>query len=124
MTPPTEAEIREAIALRTTLYVDNPVKHLREVVEDFGAFMHGPAFAILESSDPRGDEDPSEADDIWGNDLRPSEAKALMFYFQEAVERAVSDARAAIEAAFVDAALRFAAEFPDAPRAKRQAVPA
>lgn len=119
MIAPTEAEIREALRRRVDDWPnDNPLRKLRDAVEDFGAFMHGPAFAILESSDPRDPDEGSDSDDVWGCDLRPSEAKALDFYFQEAVERALSDARAAITAVFVERALAFAAEFPDAPRAK------
>ena len=126
MPAPTEAEIREALHQRSAAHPsDDPLKALRAAVEDFGAFMSGPAFEVLESPDPRdpGD-DYYDIDDIWGRDLRPSEAKALELYFLEAVEQATSDALAAITDAYVDHALRFAAEFADAPRAVRETVPA
>lgn len=119
MTAPTEAEIRQAIRLQSEAWPDDsPAAHLRDVVEDFGSFMHGPAYAVLDSPDPLDPDEPDSVGDVWGRDLRASEAKALEFYYQEAFERAFSDGRAAIESAFVEAALRFAAEFPDAPRAK------
>lgn len=126
MTAPTEAEIREALRLRVEAHPsDDPLKELRSAVEDFGAFMHGPAFEVLESPDSRDEKYVYDVDDVWGYDLRPSEARALDFYYRQAVDQAVSDALAAITDTYVRAALQFAAEFPDAPRAdKPQPIPA
>jgi hypothetical protein len=123
MTAPTEAEIREAIRLRTELFPsDNPQKALRMAIEDFGSFMHGPAYNALENPDPRDEPSTADADDIW-TDLRPSEAMDLERLYQEAVELAVHDVELLIARAFTAAALRFVELHPDAPRAVPEREP-
>lgn len=120
MTAPTEADIREALQLRPELWPnDNPTKHLGEVVVDFASFLTSPAFDALENPDSRAPEDLSNAaDDVWASDLRPSEAVRLREIAQEGIARATERAQAAIVDELVAAALRFAEEFPDAPRAR------
>lgn len=118
-TPPTEAEVREALRLRAELYPgDDPRKILANAVDAFGQFMHSPAWDVLESPDPRSADnlgDPG-ADDIWTSDLRPSEARDLMTAFEGGRGEAMAAAEAAIVDAFVVAALRFAERHPGAPR--------
>jgi hypothetical protein len=124
MTAPTEAEILDSLRQRVERWPDdNPMTKLRDAIESLADFMHVPAYAILDSPDPLEDRT-AEAGDIWGYDLRPSEARALDYHYREAVEHAMSDAQAAIDEVIVRHALAFAAEFPDAPRAKLEPVTA
>lgn len=123
MTVPTEAEIREAIASRATLWPhDDPRKALRGAVEGFASFMTSPAYDAFESPDPRIDLD-DDADDIW-RDLRPSEARSLDELARAAIERAVRVAEAAIVEELVNAGLAFAGAYPEAPRARPKALAA
>jgi hypothetical protein len=117
MTAPTEADIREAIAARATLWPnDNPRTALADAIEDFGSFMRRPVHLILDGINDVGMTEADEAD-VW-TDLRPSEALDLERIYREAVEEAKEAVEAAIVDVMVAAALRFAEAHPDAPRAK------
>src|SRR3990170_953678 len=116
---PTEPEIREALRLRVELYpTDNPRNQLREAVEGYAAFLEGPGLHLHYPGRPPFD-DPEDSDpsDVWMN-LRPTEIKMLDAIAEKAIEEAITAAQAAIVEIMVAAGLRFAAEYPDAPRAK------
>src|SRR5438445_13676793 len=121
MSTPTEEEIRAAVEARSTHYrSDDPGKHLDEAIEDWSNL-----FAVNAPDSVTGEtwgdfvEDQQEPgpDDLWW-DLRPTEAARLEAIRQEAVERAQRRAREIVIEELVAAGLRFAEEFPDAPRAQ------
>jgi hypothetical protein len=114
---PTEAEIREALSRRISAYpLEDPRSALREAVEAWATTLTGPAYAILESPDPRDDMGEPEADDLW-MDLRPSEAVALRDVARDAIARAVAQCERTIVEELVAAAVAFAQAHPDARRA-------
>lgn len=81
--------------------------------------MTHPAYVALELPDDRSELlTTTEPGDVWRSDLRPSEAIRLRQIAREARERAKHRAQEAIVEELVAAALRFAEEYPDAPRAK------
>lgn len=113
-TAPTADEILQIIAARTARYpIDSLDAKLDEAI--------GNAFDAIGyvSLDEQGAYDIGAAflSDTWG-DLRPSEAARLGEIISEAQERAEEKARAAIIEEVIGAALTFAAEYPDAPRAE------
>ena len=112
--PPTEAEIRAAIAAAWQAYPsDDPRNRLAEVVPAFA----DPIRWQLGDSDLAEDEQEfgQLGDAIW-KDLRPSEAARLIALLDEAEQRALASAQELIIREYVTAALAFAAEFPEAPR--------
>ena len=117
--PPTEAEIRALIESRSARYPTDSIEHRLERALDSAFDTIG-----YVSLDEQGQYDFGEAflSDTWG-DLRPSEANRLGELIHEARVRAESRARAAIVEEVVAAALAFAAEHPDAPRAKAEPPP-
>lgn len=121
MTAPTEAEIRE-VALDA----------FREVMREHASGWDVPW--VYDLSAPLRYEPPDEDGEpalpwlvgLW-TDLRPSQAARLSDLREAIYERAdvlMVEAADRIVDAVVEAALTFAAEYPDAPRAKPEAVPA
>jgi hypothetical protein len=118
-TAPTEAEIRAAIlAELAELPGDNEVDKLTDTVDRF-------SYAVdwHRDRDIATDELIEYSADIW-TDLRPSQADRLAELVGTARQRAYERAHAVILEEFVSAALAFAAEYPDAPRATREAATA
>ena len=117
-----EAEIREALRLRVELYKesDNPLDELRMAVDGLAAFLQGPGLNLHYPGPVPNDPEDSDPTDVWMN-LRPTEIKVLDAIADAAVEQAIEAAHAAIVEVLVAAGLRFAAEYPDAPRAKSKA---
>jgi hypothetical protein len=111
---PTEAEIRAAIDLAWSEFPrDDPRNKLAEAVEAFA----DPIRWKLNDVDLEGDstEFAQLGDAIW-KDLRPSEAARLLELLYEAEKRALAGALELILREYVDAALTFAGEHPEAPR--------
>jgi len=120
MTAPTEAEIRAALEERTAKYPsDNGQRLLDEAVDK--------AFDVVGYIEL--DENDALAfgayalSDLW-EDLRPTEVVRLHQLVRWAQERAKAAAWEAIIQECVAAGLKFAAEYPDAPRAAPEAVAA
>jgi hypothetical protein len=127
--PITEAEIREALAARgnesssgsTTPRPGEPKlrAELRGIAMDYAQAIGEAAFLTLETT-------AAEYGDLSGaqpwRDLRPSEAFRLQSLIDDAIAAAVEVAQAAILDNLTAAALTFAAEYPDAPRAVPEAV--
>jgi hypothetical protein len=114
-TPPTEAEIRQALAE----FVAEPMKHgddsprakLDEAIDkamDVVGYVH---------IDPVDEIAVTTCSDLW-SDLRPSEARRLAEIVAEAKDRALEAAWVVIVKEVTRAGLTFAAEYPDAPRAR------
>jgi hypothetical protein len=98
MTAPTEEEIRAAIA--------------REWGRDIGRDFHDAFTGCQLLGDSLFDWD----------DMRPSEQERLNELTHSAVDPIRADAQRRINEALVSAGLSFAAEYPDAPRATREAT--
>jgi len=96
---------------------DDPSDTLRQAIDSYADFLTGPAYAAITSIDPRDPTQDDQPGDVW-RDLRPSEAAVLDAIADEAKGRAFERAEAIIIDELVAAALRFAAAYPDAPRAK------
>lgn len=114
MTAPTEAEIREAVTIARD---SSPEIDIGQWVHDLGAPLSYVPPSERGSAPERG---------LW-TDLRASEEARLGDLFEDIYTMAnaiEADAIKRITEALVAAALRFAAEFPDAPRAAREPVPA
>ncbi len=117
-TAPTEAEIREAIAVSAArvLPLDRP-----EIGEWVSAMTDPLTYYA-----PEEDVDPSAPRGLWDN-LRPTEAEDLralvegIYHQADAIEQEV---KARIAELVVAAALEFARRHPDAPRRAREAVTA
>lgn len=121
MSAPTEEEIRRLLAERLAKYPrDGGEEHLNEAVDEMFDLID---YCPLNQQEAF-DQWPHTAigDDVWA-DLRPTEWKRLGDIVHEAKARAYDRARALIIDELVNAALVFAAEYPDAPRARRE-VPA
>ncbi len=118
MTAPTEAEIRAAIADRMRKYPnDNPRQKLAGAVDQaFDAVGY-----IDLDEEGQYDWGTQALSDLWA-DLRPSEVERLHELIAEAKRRALDAAWAVIAEQVVAAGLAFAAEYPDAPRAKQEAA--
>jgi hypothetical protein len=118
-TAPTEAEIHQAIAVRTKLWPeDNPRNKLQEAIEAYGDFMYSPAFDVLGSPDlPPSEPRDASTGDLWW-DLRPSEARDLEDLYRAAVQGALLNCEREITELLTGAALAFAERHPDAPRAR------
>jgi hypothetical protein len=118
MTAPTEAEIREAIERSATRYSNAGKDKLTEAVMEYADDIR------WDPGDPDGLTPPACEDRgtaLWC-DLRPSEADRLKTLLYGAEERAVAACHELIIREYIAAALAFAAEYPDAPRAAREAV--
>lgn len=120
MTAPTEQEIREAVVRRLEDWPnDNPMAPLRDAIKGMTSMLEvyipdsrDSAETIRELSGAEPD-----PDDLWWN-LRPTEAARLNAIREEVCKQAAHHAVVANTSAIVAGALRFAAEYPDAPRAK------
>jgi hypothetical protein len=108
---PTEAEIRATIETYLAEW-PRPSDDLREVIVSFG----DPVEYQVRPDEVTG-RLIEYGNDVW-TDLVPSQARRISQLMATAQERAFQRARAAIIEEYVSAALAFAAEFPDAPRAK------
>lgn len=120
MTAPTEQEIREAVRRRIADWPnDNPINPLRDAIWGLTQMLEysfpEPGDSAETMSELYGAE--PDADDLWW-DLRPREAKRLAKIREETVDRAQARALAVITDEIVAGGLTFAAEYPDAPRAK------
>ena len=112
---PTEAEIRAAIlAEMRRLPNDDPRNPLREAVLRMADPIKGAASYALGDQDDIGEEFEGR---IW-QDLRTSEARRLREIVAEALPRAAARAEEVIVEELTAAGVRFAEEFPDAPRGK------
>jgi hypothetical protein len=109
-TPPTEAEIRQALVERVSRS-DSPHVKLGEAID---TAMDVVGYIELDMAD---DLSVPALSDLW-SDLRPSEARRLAEIVDEAKDRALEAAWEIIAEEAVQAALTFAAEYPDAPRAR------
>lgn len=128
MGAPTEAEIREAIAARrhtSSQSVEVPQEGeaplsaaLRGIAEEYAGPATSAAWAVLDAIDYDWGDSVGQGDDdaIWG-DLRPTEARRLRELVQSAIAKIVPECEAIIINAVTAAAMQFAAEYPDAPRA-------
>lgn len=114
MTAPTEAEIRALIDDRSARYPNDSIEHHLDHVLDKAFDTIG--YVDLDEQGQR-DFGSTFLSDTWA-DLRPSEADRLGELIAAARQQAAERARAAIVEEVVAAALTFAAEYPDAPRAK------
>lgn len=103
-TAPTEAEIREILA---------------EAEPDIGELIS--EFTNLLAYVPPGSRGPAYTPGLW-DDLRPSQENRLLDLLDNVYEELKEAIRKMIEDRVVAAALAFAAEFPDAPRAQREAA--
>lgn len=113
--PLTAADVRRAIIERASEYPnDNGSRPLRAVVEHvFDVIDWYPADDRLDPDDP----DRSElGDDIFRN-LRPAEALRLKAIIAEHRDRGQARALEVLREECIAAALAFAAEYPDVPRA-------
>lgn len=118
MNAPTEAEIRQALSAAWEADGDGHGV--------YGALDEATAVAALPtwwqgSSVDLAKPEPATGAAIW-DDLRPSEAKRLHRLLGEASERAEEKCRKLLLEELTAAAVRFAEEFPDAPRAKKEAA--
>lgn len=122
MTAPTEAEIREAIRRRLTIWPhDNPME---KVLEGIDALFDIVRPYGIDHPDPFTEELPGPGPyDLW-QDLKPSEERRRREIHDLAVERAEARVRELLEAEIVAAALLFASEFPDVRRVEWEPVPA
>ena len=113
MTAPTEQEIRDLLEARIAQYPsDSGESNLSESIEQF--------FDLIDykvETDSATDEAIEYGNDVW-TDLRPSHGRRLQQLATEGRERAYEQARTLIIEGVVAAALRFAAEYPDAERQK------
>lgn len=110
---PTEAEIRAALA-----------SALEDSSIDIGAWVHELLRPLTYA--PPEDRGPNYPDGLW-DDLRPSQHAYLEGLREEVyakVQPMEEEITTRITELVVRAALDFAAAFPDAPRATREAVPA
>jgi hypothetical protein len=111
--PITEADIRNHLAVRSEQYPhDNPRKKMAEAISE--AF--DPIGYVQLSPEDEAGFGSKVLSDLW-DDLRPSEAKRLHDLIAEHVKEALEASWAAVVSEVVAAALTFAAEYPDAPRA-------
>lgn len=107
--PPSEEDVRAIEAAYRARYSES-AEHLDTAVDY--------SFAVIDYRiSPDEDEHPLGAY-VWTN-LRPTEAARLRELVEEGRQRALERAREAITAEIVAAAMQFASEFPDAPRAIR-----
>lgn len=110
MTAPTEAEIREAAQ-----------DALRAVIEEHGGGWDVPWVYDLCTPIRYAPDDGPMLDTSPWTDLRPSQAArldALVDGIYETADKLMAETAARVAEAVVEAALTFAAEYPDAPRAK------
>lgn len=102
--PLTAEDVRTAIEVRTARH-------------PFDAWTHKLGDAVVQAFDPVGYHDAEgSTSDIW-TDLRNSEGLRLAQLVDIAAERTIERVRAIVIEEVVAAALAFAAEYPDAPRA-------
>lgn len=127
MTAPTEAEIREAIVERGRypLGVSSPTARdaLRDVVDAYAANLSNPAFLALEFDPADGDPTIGDSGDVWQALDKPT-ARRLRMIVRSARAELAADLERQIVDRLTAAGLTFAAEYPDAPRAVREAAPA
>jgi hypothetical protein len=112
MTAPTEAEIREVV-------FSLDVSQL-----DIGLWVYDLARPVRYL--PPEQDFPAHAPGLW-DDLRPSQTARLDALMEEVYDKAdavQAETVAKIQEYIVGAAMQFAAEYPDAPRAVREPVPA
>ena len=118
MSAPTEVEIRAAIADRITKYPhDNARVKLEYAVDQIFDVV---VYVDLDENG-RVDLRVPALSDLWA-DLRPNEIERVRELIAEAKGRALDAAWPVIADQVVAAAVAFAAEYPDAPRAKREAT--
>ena len=119
MSAPTEEEIRAALAGRWTNPADAAlwVKDIDRRLEEAVSLAVAPLWWEAPSVD---EVDSVESGDKVWSDLRPSEATRLHTLVGEAEQRAQGRCHEVILDELTAAALAFAAEHPDAPRAKRE----
>jgi hypothetical protein len=119
MSAPTEEEIRAAIEAEIAEYPsDNGLRNLGEAIDR----LADPIDWHLSGDEDESDEDGTPhqlGDNVWRN-LRPTEAARLRLLVERAKLSAFAMAREAIVREIVAAGLTFAAEYPDAPRARRE----
>lgn len=121
-TAPTEAEIRAVLAGRWSADGELRSTETYRRLEEAGSLAVAPLW--WEAPDVPDDSHSDESgDEIW-SDLRPSEATRLHELIGEAQKRAEQLCIEAIANELTAAALAFAAEYPDAPRATRKPVTA
>jgi hypothetical protein len=114
MSAPTEAEIHAAIMEGIVAWPQDNADKLIEAVEAFADPLRWkPGDVDLIEADYH-----EMGDTIW-RDLRPSECKRLRELLYQAEQRADAAAHDLIVREYTAAALAFAAECPDAPRATR-----
>jgi len=117
---PTEAEIRATIeAAWGDSPRDDPRDKLAQAVEAFAQPIRWKLNGIELAADEA--EFAQLGDALW-KDLRPSESVRLLDLLYEAEQRALERAQETIMGEYTAAALAFAAEFPDAPRAENVAA--
>lgn len=128
MTAPSEQEIREAIAVRGTYSMASSYSGgLRGALEGLiSEYAEAIDSAVSDAEAARDDvleegQDPRDLAGLWA-DLRLSEADRLRRLADAATARAADRAEAIIVEEIVAAGLAFAAEFPDAPRGRQEAV--
>lgn len=126
MTAPTEAEILEAVQARLDASEgmggttgDGLRADLRLLCRDAAMWLRSPAWDVIESPDPRSDEDDFDGRvSPWSRDMRPSEARKLMALTDAACERAAARCEAILLEEITAAGVAFATEFPDAVRSR------
>lgn len=124
MSAPTEVEIRTVLAERLKLGLDGEIEpgehtmpyHLRYWAQRLTDEFTMSLYELVNGTETTGEAAPEQC--LWA-DLRPSEAKRIGGLMRDALEAAVPPAQACIVDAITTAALRFAAEFPDAPRGRQ-----
>jgi hypothetical protein len=118
---PTEKELRQIIRDRADRYRnDSPRERLAEVIDKYCDPL---GYVPIADEQDREDFAAKAFSDTWA-DLRPSEVERLDQLLTDARARAAERAEAVILEELVAAALTFADEHPDAPRAAREAVAA
>jgi hypothetical protein len=114
MTAPTEHEIRAVLEAESRSHPnDNEVTGLSEAIDQL---FYTVEYRSLTAEEAEYD-DGGPLTHLWGS-LLLAEEQRLAEIVEEAKARAYDRARAAIVEEVIAAGLRFAAEYPDAPRAK------